>query len=251
VYLLYVDVLGMKSRWRAGGPDAARAAHHTLDLVIRHALEAVPFAETVHGGIQSDAAALIFQDVRHAIEIGRMIFRDSFRRSGSPEIGGERFWIRGVIRQMETTSLESTDALPGAASGVSKRIFSEDLMDAIHVEQSGYKGQRLLIQESLIDPEVSDVFKISIGEAVFHPLATLRYVPAVAGYRDVLWMFPPDGGNETDEKWRLMKVAMQNRLRWSSDGGDEEFVQAAATQVLFAGCETVYVHLVENATSPA
>jgi hypothetical protein len=251
VFLLYVDVLGMKSRWRAGGPDAAKAAHHTLDLVIRQALEAVPFAETVQGGVQSDAAALIFREVTQAVEVGRLIFRDSFRRSGSPEVGGERFWIRGVIRQMATTSLESTDALPGAASGVSKRIFSEDLMDAIHVEQSGYKGQRLLIQESLIDPDVSDAFKIPLGGAVFHPLATLRYLPAVAGYRDVLWMFPPDGGNETDEEWRLMKVAMQNRLRWSSAGSDEEFVQAAATQVLFAGCETVYVHLVENAADPS
>jgi len=251
VYLLYVDVLGMKSRWRTGGPDAARAAHHTLDLVIRRALEAVPFAKAVEGGIQSDAAALIFHEVQQAVEVGRLIFRDSFRCSGSPEVGGERFWIRGVIRQMATTSLESTDALPGVASGVSKRTFSEDLMDAIHVEQSGYKGQRLVIQESLVEPDVVDAFKIPIGGAVFHPLATLRYIPAVAGYRDVLWMFPPSGGNETAEEWRLMKVAMQNRLRWASGGGDEEFLQAAATQVLFAGCETIYVHLIENAAGPA
>jgi hypothetical protein len=251
VILLYVDVLGMKGRWRAGGPDAARAAHHTLDLVIRHALEAVPFAEAVEGGVQSDAAALIFREARQAVEVGRLIFREAFRRSGSSENGGERFWIRGVIRQMATSSLESTDALAGAASGVSKRIFSEDLMDAIHVEQSGYKGQRLLIQESLIDPDVTDAFKIPIRGGVFHPLATLQYVPAVVGYRDVLWMFPPSGGDETDSEWHLMKVAMQNRLRWSSNGGDEEFVQAAATQVLFAGCETVYVHLIENASGSA
>jgi hypothetical protein len=57
--LLYIDVLGMKARWQSGGVAAAKAAYHSLDLVIRHAFESVPAttANAASGGVQSDAAA--------------------------------------------------------------------------------------------------------------------------------------------------------------------------------------------------
>ena len=81
-----------------------------------------------------------------------------------------------------------------------------------------------------------------VGERAFRTLAALRYVPTVPGFRDVLWMVPYDS-NDFAEEWNRMKIAMQNRLRWSSEGGSGEFTQAAATQLVFAECQTVYAHL--------
>ena len=86
------QVIGMKSRWQSGGVASAKAAYHTLDLVIRHALEAVAeaVAATVSGGVQSDAAALLCPDAATAIAVGRLIFREAFRRSDVTQ----RYWVR-------------------------------------------------------------------------------------------------------------------------------------------------------------
>ena len=150
----------MKARWQRGGVVDAKATYRTLDLVIRHALEAVPaaIAGNVSGGIQSDAAALTCPAADQAVIVGREIFREAFRRSGTPDINYERIWLRGAIIEMTTEELEGQETLPGAAAGVSKRVFSDDLLEAINVEQSGYRGQRLLVQESLVSPSSNKRF---------------------------------------------------------------------------------------------
>jgi hypothetical protein len=242
--LLYVDLLGMKARWQTAGVAGAKAAYQTLDLVLRHALESVPSdtAANVAGGIQSDAAAIACRNVEDAVTLGRLIFKEMFRRCGSLDAGRERHWVRGVVVEMAEAELESTDSLPGPVSGVSKRSFSDDLLEAINVEQSGFRGQRLLVAESLIDPNVEAHFQIALGErCVLQPLATLTYSTGRSGFRDLLWMFPAGvPSNEVEESWGLMRRAMENRLRWAGEGGPGEFTQAAATQLVFAECNAIY-----------
>jgi hypothetical protein len=242
--LLYLDLLGMKSRWKRGGVASAKAAYHVLDLVVRHALEAAPsgISSRVHGGVQSDAAATACHSVDDAVMLGRLILRETFRRCGSREAGRERFWIRGVIRDMGGGQLEQAEDLPGAASGISKRVFSDDLLEAINAEQSGFKGQRLLVAEPLIDATVEGRFRIDVGGGrYFHPLAALTYSENPAGYRDLLWMFPyEEQPEDVEQEWRRMQVAMENRLRWAGQGGPAEFTQAAATQLVFVECNAIY-----------
>jgi hypothetical protein len=220
-----------------------------LDLIIRHALELAPesLASRVGGTIQSDAAALTTPDTKAAITVGRLIFRETFRRSGSLETGRERIWIRGAIQEMAESNLEDTEALPAAASGISKRILSDDLLEAINVEQSGYKGQRLLVPESLIDRSVEEFFRIPVGRTdFFFPLASLPRPDSKPGYRDVLWMFPNGKEEDIAEEWRLMLIAMANRLRWAGQGGDAEFLHAAATQLVFTECNAILHNIPES-----
>src|SRR4051794_11260730 len=164
--LLYVDLLGMKARWQTAGVAGAKAAYQTLDLVVRHALGSVPedTAESVVGGIQSDAAALACREVSDAVALGLLVFKETFRRCGALDAGRERHWIRGVIVEMAEAELESTQTLGGPASQVAKRVFSDDLLEAINIEQSGFRGQRLLVAESLIDPKVESRFAVSVGD---------------------------------------------------------------------------------------
>ena len=107
--LLYVDLLGMKARWQSAGIAGAKAAYQTLDLVIQQALTSVPLqmAESVGGGIQSDAAALEFRDVTSALTVGRLVFRETFRRCGALDAGHARHWIRGVVIDMGEEELAS------------------------------------------------------------------------------------------------------------------------------------------------
>lgn len=245
--LLYLDVLGMKSRWESGGVVAAKAAYRTFDLVIRHALEAVDsgVSQSATGGIQSDAGSFVLPNVSSGIVLGTAIFREAFRRSGTPVIGRERFWLRGAIIEIEDDELEATEQFHENFPNVKKRVFSDDLLNAINVEQSGYRGQRLLVQESLVTEQVNDEFKIPVGNRDFMPLASLAFAQPVEGFRDVLWMFPTQEA-KLDEEWDLMKIAMQNRLRWSGRGGPAEFTQAAATQLVFAECQAIYSDLLEG-----
>lgn len=53
--LLYVDLLGMKSRSRSGGVNAARGGQRQLRAVVRAGLSALPDGVDVSGGVQSDA----------------------------------------------------------------------------------------------------------------------------------------------------------------------------------------------------
>lgn len=248
--LLYIDLLGMKTRWQTAGVAGAKAAYQTLDLVVRHALGSVPedAAESVVGGIQSDAAALACRDVTDAVALGLVVFKETFRRCGALDAGRERHWIRGVIVEMAEAELESTQTLAGPATQVAKRVFSDDLLEAINIEQSGFRGQRLLVAESLIDPNVESRFAVSLGDDRSLSLLTrLAYSDALPGFRDALWMFPADQTpSNIDESWRLMRRAMENRLRWAGEGGAGEFTQAAATQLVFAECNAIYRDLLPD-----
>lgn len=248
--LVYVDLLGMKARWRTGGVAAAKAAYQTLDLVIQHGLISLSAdaAADIRGGIQSDSAAIVCNNVIDAVALGQSIFKETFRRCGALDAGHERHWIRGVIVEVNEADLEATEALSGPASRVVKRVFSDDLLEAINIEQSGFRGQRLLVAEALIDPSVESHFQVDLGNGrQLGLLAGLNFSDGRPGFRDVLWMFPndapPDG---IEDRWRLMRRAMENRLRWASDGGPGEFTQAAATQLVFAECNAVYRDLLPD-----
>lgn len=233
--LLYLDVLGMKARWATGDIEIVKRAFAVLDEIVEKALsDSDPrIQESVSGGIQSDAAALVFENATDAVTIGRAIFREAFFR-GSEE---ERFWLRGVIIPVESAELETTVDLTGGARNVKKRVFCDPLMNAINYEQSGFGGQRLLIDLTLVDSELAYKFLTPVREtghvrSLFH-LCELRDSQTVQGFKDVLWMAPDDIANLENER-----VEMGKRLRWSA-GARDEFRHASLTMLVFEECHAI------------
>jgi hypothetical protein len=214
--LLYVDLLGMKSRFRAGGANAARAGQRQLRAVVRAGLAALPDDIDVSGGVQSDAAALQFLHATDAVTVGQEMMLEAFRRSSRQQ----RTWIRGVImkRGGPRSRLDTQVQLEDAPRGVFERQFKPVLMNAIHVEQSGFRGQRLLIEDEVIDDELEAIhLRHRYGGADISVFCRLRYSrypePVCDGFRDVLWMVPA-----TLAAWERRKLRMLDLLRWSGGG---------------------------------
>jgi len=235
--LLYIDLLGMKSRYRGRGVNAARSGQRQLMAVVLAGLSALPDGVDVSGGLQSDAAALQFLHATDAVTAAQAMMTEAFRRSSREQ----RVWIRGAIlrRGGPKSRLDTQIQLKGAPVGVFERQFKEVLMEAIHVEQAGFRGQRLLIAGDLIDDklEVAHVRRRYNGAAI-SPFCRLRYsrypAPVCDNFRDFLWMIPA-----TLNAWDRRKGRMLDLLRWSGDGGDDEVTQAAATHLVFAEADAM------------
>jgi hypothetical protein len=235
--LLYVDLLGMKSRYRTRGVNAARSGQRQLRAVVLAGLSALPADAKVSGGIQSDAAALQFLHATDAVTVGQAMMLEAVRRSSREQ----RVWIRGAImrRGGPTSRLDTQVQLDGAPMGVFERQFKPVLMEAIHVEQAGFRGERLLIAEDLVDDklEAAHARHRYDGTAIstFCRLRYSRYPePVCDGFRDFLWMVPA-----TLSAWDRRRGRMLDLLRWSGDGGDDEVAQAAATHLVFAEADAI------------
>lgn len=238
--LLYFDILGMKARWKTGEIEIVKRAFLTLDDVIEEALSAADerVQETVSGGVQSDAGALLFEAAEDAVNVGRSIFQNAFQLGSA----AERFWLRGVIIPVEGDELESVENLTGGARNVAKRVFCDELMTAINYEQSGFGGQRLLLAESLFNDELAKKFMTEVRatgsypRSIFH-LAQLKHSEGVEEFRDVLWMVPEDIAS-----WPAQRERMSRRLRWSA-ADREEFRHASLTMLIFEEVEAIRLWL--------
>ncbi len=245
--LLYVDLLGMKAQWRDGGVPAARRRYGEFGDLVAQALHTLPAGAAVGGGVQSDAAALTFEKTIDAVSVGRTLFRAAFRRGDSRS----RTWIRGAICPHDwpaSAELEKTRQLPGAPPGVFERHFKTPLLEAINLEQAGFKGHRLLIAKSLLTPGIAAEMAVPVGGReydIFRRLDHSDYPPALDDYVDVLWMVRSDS-----EAWGTSLLRMLNLLRWSSHGGDQELVHAAATHLVFAQADSIRFGLLDALAWP-
>jgi len=227
--LLYVDMLGMKARYHRGGPRAALNGYRLLGELIREGLEALPDGHAVSGGVQSDAACLQFASAADAVAVGRKLFSDTFRRSKRSRL----LWLRGVIvdEGHPNAPIEANKPLQDSTPDVFVREFALPLVRAIHAEQSGFHGQRLLIEGKLASSELNKSLRQKVGSGHLSPTHRLRYskYPSPTGrFRDVLWPVPEDL-----DDWPFLCRRMLDRLRWASDGGDPAFLHASATHLLF------------------
>jgi hypothetical protein len=113
--------------------------------------------------------------------------------------------------------------------------YSAPLLEAISVERSGFKGMRILIADALVNDPLREAMRIPVGPRHLIPLRRLdhsRY--RVEGFQDWLWMLPRD-----ENEWTRAKRQMAARLRWAAADADE-FLQAAATQVVFHESEAIW-----------
>lgn len=233
--LLYVDMLGMKQRWRAEGVPGARRAFDAFYGMVAAAVDAqgTDLAVAVTGGVQSDAAAVVLPSIDSALAVGRTLFRAAFASMSADE----RTWLRGVIIGMPPTEpIEAVSGLAGSLTALIHRRFSDDLLRAIYVEQSGFRGHRLLVTESLIDEDLVAAQRIAVEGRTFHPLRRLDLSHAPDGFRDLLWMYPRSA---EEGSWDDMRLAMRNRFRWAAGASEGEFIQAAATRLVFDECQAI------------
>jgi hypothetical protein len=183
------------------------------------------------GMIESDAVAISCRTTETALSIGRRLFRAAFEQTSKNH--DHRSWLRGVVVSRDTDEPLRRSAKFKQALKIDLMLYSQELLDAIATEKSGFKGMRLLIAEDLITPELRRSVRLPAGDLWLVPLRHLRhcnYPGRVAvGFRDYLWMAPqPDSA---DNK-AAYDILMATRLRLAA-GDPEEFIQAAATQVLF------------------
>jgi len=235
VPLLYVDLLGMKARYQAGGVRAARRSYTLLGELVAAGLTALGAGRPVSGGVQSDAAALQFASATDAVAVGRALFGAAFARSAR----NRRLWIRGVVMRgsYPGAPLQREEQLAGAPVGVFERHFTDSLLRAVNLEQSGFRGQRLLIDNDLVTPQLNQALGWGVGEGRLLPAHRLRYSSYPEGtenFSDVLWPVPGDIA-----VWRGSYTRLLDRLRWAAGGGDQESVQASATHLLFAEIDSI------------
>jgi hypothetical protein len=241
VPLLYVDMLGMKARYHRGGTRAAQSGYRHLAELVQQGLEALPEGHAVRGGVQSDAVCLQFASAIDAVKVGQKLFSDTFRRSNRSNL----LWVRGVIVEGgPDTPIEMTKPLQASTPEVFVREFAPPLVRAIHAEQSGFHGQRLLIESKLASRELDQALQQEIGNGHLSPTHRLRYSkypPPTGRYRDVLWPVP-----ERLEDWPSLCRRMLDRLRWASDGGDLAFLHASATHLLFEEISSILHSLTKS-----
>lgn len=229
-------MLGTKSRYEEDQVDGARAGYRKFRRLLGVGLGALPEGHEVSGGMQSDAAALQFATVDDALLVGRAIFLAAFKSGGR----SRRSWVRGVIlgHGEPTSALQEEHPLPNAPDGLFENRFSEHLLDAINVEQSGFKGQRLLIEASIATEAAARRLAVGVDGGKVAPFRRLGHshypTPICDGFRDVLWMVPLEPAD-----WPGYRIRMLDLLRWSSEGGPAELEQAAATHLAFAEVDAI------------
>lgn len=233
--LLYVDVLGVKARWRSGGPDLVVATYARFEQLLQDVLVSVQ-EQPISGGIESDAVALVFDTTVGALRVGRALFAAAFQYSA--DNAGDPLWLRGVVSPSEKEEALVVETPFQHDNVLTTRHFSRGLLRAINIEQSGTKGMRLLLDHELYADDVIDHLAIPIQSGrhliAAKTLANSIYprVPSAseAGYADVFWMVP-DPLTHWDQ-WRRQEIRLSRALRAAGRNSDE-FAQLSATALVF------------------
>lgn len=234
--LLFVDLLGVKARWLRGGREAAEATFSAFREQVLLSLSAIEPSRILSGGVESDSAALVCDKQSTAIGIARELFLNTFRTSGKRRF--DRLWLRGVILPFAAQNdLRTESLLPAPFGHVSVFDYSQELLESIAVEKAGFRGMRLLVANSCIDNAVRARFKLPIGTKAFIPFRQLNHSPypqrLKRDYQDYLWMVSSDS-----DQWDTAKRMMALRLRQAA-GNEQEFLHAAATQLVFHECAAI------------
>lgn len=230
--ILFVDVLGVKSKWLSGGQPAAERAFKEFRNFIAASINGAVSDSLVRGVVESDSAALTFSGLIPALDAAKTLYSVAFRRTRG------RVWLRGCIVGIDgQDSPKTSTTFSGKLEKIELNLYSKPLLEAIAVEKSGFKGMRLLVERSLIDVQVRAAVKQPIGHLNFIPLCKLkamRYPKRIDGqFVDYLWM-----GSVNRDEFDEMRSIMALRLRGAASD-PEEFTQAAATQVVFHECGAI------------
>ena len=236
--IAYFDLLGTRKKWEKGGRAAVEATFARFEELVRQGLAQVGPEGVLDGGIEADSAVFVCADEALALRLSQTIFAAAFSAT-NPEQEANRPWIRGaIVRVLEPGPLRTPAPMNPPFAHMAVHRYSAPFLDAISVERSGFKGMRILIEDALVTEALRGAVRIPVGGRNLIPLRRLDHSDyRVNGYQDWLWMLPPD-----EETWLRRRQQMATRLRWAAKD-PEEFLHAAATQVVFNECEAIRASL--------
>lgn len=235
--VLFIDMLGARRRWLAGGAREATRFFNRFARLVVAAARGEPVGTVTGGGIETDAAMLVCTSTAAALRIVRQAFLWAFRTPR--DLRTPRLWLRGSLVPYDgATALRHRSALSAPLESMDVHTYSAAALDAISVEKAGVKGMRLVIREELIDADARGAFRVSFDGLSFIPIRRLEHVgyPKLADgdLVDFLWM-----ASAGADVLRETSQAMATRLRYAAADA-EESAQAAATQVVFHECMAIW-----------
>lgn len=148
--LLFFDVLGIKALWQQRGVDRVKRRYRFLDTIVTQSLEFLSSKTRIgliDGEIDSDSVALVFKRPADAVLAGIAIWLRAFERNERANEDA-KLYLRGVIVGTEPNAILRQPVRIKKFS-VRRTDYSNTLLDAIAIEKSGFKGMRLLIEESI------------------------------------------------------------------------------------------------------
>lgn len=244
--LLFVDMLGVKSRWHQDGRVGAEAAFSEFEGLVVQVVKDHAAGDVLAGTIESDAAALVCSSQHVAVTIGKELFRQAFSivTSGNHK----RPWLRGAILPY-SGGLSLRVQRKTAVGNISASVYEGSLLDAIAVEKAGFKGMRLLVASVLVNDSLRGAHSLMLDNGkLLHSFKRTTHggYPGRLndGYEDLFWMATAD-----PDEWKSLRWTMARRLRWAAKDPDE-FMQAAATQVLFHEYTAILGSLQDESVNP-
>jgi len=240
--ILFIDLLGARARWKRGGIETSvRAFNHFTAFMIAAAKMDLEYV--IDGLIETDAAAFVCSEPEAAFRIARRAYLRAFATPGGSM--RERLWLRGAVVPAGEGPLRTGRTAWGPASRVNIFTYSREFFDAVAIEKSGFKGMRLLVRGDVVTARIKRTLALPIGPRWLIPLRRLRHSGYAPGpsedLQDFLWMSTADS-----DEWRRLEYTMSSRLR-DCTSDQEEFAQAAATQVLFHEASAIYHSVVNRA----
>jgi hypothetical protein len=241
--LLYIDALGLKALWKEKGQQAVSRSLSRFRSRLRSALDDASPRSVIEGGVQSDAAAILFDDPIEAVTVGIRLYLSVFMQDVPDEQHRPRLWLRGVIASSARSAgdhplmnpLTRELRVPGWKQ-VRVLLQSNELFAAISQEQSGFRGMRLLIENALVGAAMTDALRLRVGERPLYRTRRLthsQYPTRLKNSQDVLWMLtddPAEWAGRQEQMTRLLRHAARN---------PEEFVQAASTSLVFTEADAI------------
>jgi hypothetical protein len=236
--ILFVDLLGVQKMWLTGGAHGVKARISEFSAFVIQQVNELPPGLQLDGEqsivVSGDSVSVICRDVEHAIGVGVHLFTQAFfngRTASSP------FWLRGTIGRWLSTDLTIVRSVPiraGSQLVGTHFINEDDLLGVLALEKSGFRGMRLILDGTMISRE--QLFNRT-WDGFKRPLRTITRLkdctyPEGAGYVDVLWMA------SSEDQYNRLRGIMDGRFGKSARD-QEEFTQAAWTQLVFNSVETL------------
>ena len=237
-------MLGARKKWQSGGAEEATKAFNHFHRMVIASVKAEPRGVVLNGGVETDSALLVCESTISALKIARRLFLWSFKNTRNPD--SPRLWLRGsLVPNEDEIATRRESPLSKPFDCMSAFTYSKAALDAISIEKAGFKGMRLLVRAEAINAETNRLLRIPFDGYSLIPLRKLRHIgyPKIieGELMDFLWM-----ACQEESDWYDISIHMTSRLRHSAKD-QEEFSQAAATQVLFHECAAIRQSVISRA----
>lgn len=229
--ILFIDLLGVQKMWRIGGAKAVKSRIQEFHDFIVKQVSYLP--NHVHRDAEytviltADSVSVMCQDHVQALQIGVHLFEQAFY---STDVYSSPLWLRGVISTWNNQYLPF-NTTPIKSKGIqigTQYVMEDDHLEVLALEKSGFRGMRLLIDESLIQQDALIQRQWSTFKRPLRIVTRLKenHYPEGSPYADILWMA------DTENHYKDFQGIMATRFKRATSDTDE-LVQASWTRATF------------------